>query len=112
MHQALRIGCWKRCTLSTIEFGRSGIAGRSTCSSVVPASAMTVLARSCEPRAINSGGLDHYIAKPWDAEELHAVVREQLTRYVLAEGINPLPYLSYLDSTRAMDALRNFSAGE
>lgn len=57
-------------------------------------------------RAINSGGLDHYIAKPWDPGELHAVVRDQLTNYVLEEGINPLPYLAHLDMERAMASVR------
>ena len=60
-------------------------------------------------RAVNAGGLDHYIAKPWDAGELHDVVREQLTNFVLAQGINPLPYLPHLQMDRAMDAMRDFS---
>lgn len=60
-------------------------------------------------RAVNAGGLDHYIAKPWDAGELHAVVREQLTNYVLSQGINPLPYLPYLEMDRAIPAMRGFS---
>jgi two-component system phosphate regulon response regulator PhoB len=63
-------------------------------------------------RAINSGGLDHYIAKPWDVTDLHDVVRTQLTDFVLEEEINPLPYLAHLDATRAMEAMRNLSPGE
>lgn len=55
-------------------------------------------------RAVNAGGLDHYIAKPWDPGELHTVVREQLTNYVLGQGLNPLPWLPHLDAARAMGA--------
>ena len=63
-------------------------------------------------RAINSGGLDHYIAKPWDVGDLHAVVRDQLTDYVIAAGINPLPYLAHLDAARAMASVRSFGMSD
>lgn len=63
-------------------------------------------------RAVNSGGLDHYIAKPWDVEDLHTVVRDQLTDYVLDTGINPLPYLSHLDAARAMGSVRRFGMSD
>ena len=56
-------------------------------------------------RAINEGGLDHYIAKPWTADELHTVVREQLTEYVLAEAEDLLPYVNILDGPRLLDAI-------
>lgn len=48
-------------------------------------------------RAVNEGGLNHYLGKPWKPEELVAVVREQLTRYVLETDADPLPYLSVLE---------------
>ncbi|WP_026459810.1 response regulator [Schaalia suimastitidis] len=57
-------------------------------------------------RALNQAGLDHYIAKPWQSEDLVAVVRDQLTSYVIDRGISPLPYLPVLDGVRAMEALR------
>ena len=57
-------------------------------------------------RALNKAGLDRYIAKPWDPDELAEVVREQLTDYVLENGIEPLPYLPVLDAVRVMEALR------
>lgn len=56
-------------------------------------------------RAINEAGLDHYIAKPWTAEELHAVVREQLTEYVLDNIDDVLPYMAVLDAPRLLDRL-------
>ncbi|MBF0930411.1 MAG: response regulator, partial [Actinomyces graevenitzii] len=37
---------------------------------------------------------------------LVAVVREQLTNYVLESDINPLPYLPVLDGVRVMEAIR------
>ena len=54
-------------------------------------------------RAVNDAGLDHYIAKPWDEAELVAVVRDQLTGYVLDRTLNPLAYLKVLDSTRLLE---------
>ncbi len=56
-------------------------------------------------RAINEGGLDHYIAKPWDAEELHTVVRDQLTEFVLNESDELLPYVTVLDGPRLLEAV-------
>lgn len=57
-------------------------------------------------KAVNEAGLDYYIAKPWDPQKLVAVVREQLTNYVLESDINPLPYLPVLDGVRVMEAIR------
>lgn len=57
-------------------------------------------------RALNEGGLDHYVAKPWTREALVSVVRAQLTTYVLESGVPPLPYLPVLDAVRVMEALR------
>ena len=58
-------------------------------------------------RAVNEAGLDHYITKPWDPEELVALVRDELTSFVLAADIDPLPHLRALDAARVMPALRN-----
>lgn len=57
-------------------------------------------------RAVNEAGLDHYIAKPWDAQELHDVVREQLTNHVLKHRLDPLPHLRVLDAVRVMPLVR------
>lgn len=57
-------------------------------------------------RAVNEAHLDHYIAKPWDVDELHQVVRTMLTDYVEDMDIDPLPYLDVLDATRAMELVR------
>lgn len=57
-------------------------------------------------RALNEAGLDHYISKPWDADALRAVVRDQLTNFVLAAEVDPLPYMALLDGVRIMEAIR------
>ena len=57
-------------------------------------------------RAVNEANLDHYIAKPWDVDELHQVVRTMLTDYVEDMDIDPLPYLDVLDASRAMELVR------
>ena len=56
-------------------------------------------------KAINQAGLHHYIGKPWQVEDLHAVVREQLTEYVLQNEDDLLPYMAILDSERLMLAV-------
>jgi DNA-binding response OmpR family regulator len=58
-------------------------------------------------RAVNEAGLDHYVAKPWRADELVALVREQLTKFVLATGLDPLPHLRVLDAARVLPLLRD-----
>lgn len=58
-------------------------------------------------RAVNAAGLDRYIAKPWDPDELAAVVREQLTTFVVEAGIDPLPHLRVLDTEQVLPALRD-----
>ncbi|MFO7778081.1 MAG: response regulator [Nitriliruptoraceae bacterium] len=58
-------------------------------------------------RAVNEAGLDHYVTKPWDADELRVLVRDELTTYVLQQEIDPLPFLAVLDASRAMAALRD-----
>jgi two-component system phosphate regulon response regulator PhoB len=55
--------------------------------------------------AINEGGLNHYLAKPWKPEELVSVVREQLTRYVLAGDLDPMPYLSILEPAPLLERI-------
>jgi two-component system phosphate regulon response regulator PhoB len=56
-------------------------------------------------RAINDGGLDRYIAKPWSADALQSVVREQLTEYLLDRDIDPMPFLSLLDDPRLLERI-------
>jgi response regulator RpfG family c-di-GMP phosphodiesterase len=57
-------------------------------------------------KAVNRASLDRYLAKPWTPEELVAVTREELTAYVLATGIDPLPHLRALDAAQVLPRLR------
>lgn len=63
-------------------------------------------------KAVNQAGLSHYIAKPWDQDELVRVAREQLSRYVAAQKMNPLPYLKHLVMDIVGDTLRANSASD
>jgi two-component system chemotaxis response regulator CheY len=56
-------------------------------------------------RAVNEADLDHYIAKPWTVENLHEVVREQLTDYVIDNEEDLLPFVPILDGARLMTAI-------
>jgi CheY-like chemotaxis protein len=63
-------------------------------------------------RAVNRAGLDHYIAKPWTAQQLADVVRTQLTEFVLETQEDVLPFVTALDGPRLLDALRNRNVRE
>ncbi|MFZ1381704.1 MAG: response regulator [Scrofimicrobium sp.] len=63
-------------------------------------------------RAVNDAHIDHFIAKPWNADDLLHVVRNELTEYVVAKNINPLRYLQVLNQVRALDAFREFSESD
>lgn len=54
-------------------------------------------------RAINEAGLDWYFSKPWDAVELVSIVKEQLTNFVIAAGLDPLPFVRDLDGPRLLE---------
>ena len=54
--------------------------------------------------AINSGDLHRYVEKPWQAEVLQRLVREELTRYVISAGIDAEPYNETLIATLLRDA--------
>lgn len=54
--------------------------------------------------AINTGGLDYYVAKPWTQEGLVGAAKRLLTDYVIEREINPLPYMALLDATRLAES--------
>lgn len=56
--------------------------------------------------AINEGGIDNYIEKPWQPEQLLHVVKRLLTLYILESGIDYRPYMSILDNTTLFSKLR------
>lgn len=51
-------------------------------------------------KAINNGGLDYYIEKPWKAELLVKVVKEYLTNFIISYDDNLEDYLKVLDKER------------
>lgn len=58
-------------------------------------------------RAVNDAALDHYVAKPWDADELVAVCRTQLSEWVAAHAPDVLPFLAVLDPVVLLPAMRD-----
>ncbi len=56
-------------------------------------------------RAVNEAGLHHYVAKPWQVEDLQKVVRDQLTEYVLQTQEDLIPYVALLDGPRLLEAI-------
>ncbi len=62
-------------------------------------------------KAVNLGQLNHYIAKPWSPDDLRAVVRHELTEYVLANEIDPLSVLDAVDAPRVLRAMRQRPGG-
>jgi len=58
-------------------------------------------------KAINAGGLDYYMAKPWDKEHLQDVVKKLLTDFVTQNVENVLPYMMVLDAERLSDSMRH-----
>lgn len=57
-------------------------------------------------RAVNEAELRHYIAKPWEKEELINIVTEMLTDYVLENVKQPLRYMQVLDGERIAEYIR------
>lgn len=57
--------------------------------------------------AINQARIDRYIEKPWEAENLTAIVSKLLTEYVIEMGIDYQPYIHILDKQKLFDLLRD-----
>ena len=56
--------------------------------------------------AINLGGVDQYLAKPWTREKLHEIVRKLLTHYLFKKGISYTDYQDNLDQELIYEYLR------
>ncbi len=56
--------------------------------------------------AVNKAGLNHYLAKPWQPEELRAVTRRLLTDFVLEQETDLYPYLTVLEAERLAEKIR------
>lgn len=57
-------------------------------------------------KALNKGGLRHYISKPWQPRELQNAARELLTDFVIEEERNLLPYTKLLNSEKLYEVIR------
>ncbi len=55
--------------------------------------------------AINNAKIQRYIAKPWKSEEVHEVIKKQLTYYILEKGIDYMPYMPILDKKTLFELL-------
>ncbi len=55
--------------------------------------------------AINNAKIQRYIEKPWTSEEIHEVVKRQLTNYILEQGLNYMSYMSILDQKTLLEFL-------
>ena len=55
--------------------------------------------------AVNQGGLDFYIAKPWQGDELMAHVQELLTDFILANEPDLMRYARGLDAEKIFSAI-------
>lgn len=55
--------------------------------------------------AINDAGICHYLAKPWEPEELEKLTRQLLTDFFIAEALPALPHMTELDQRRMAEYL-------
>jgi response regulator RpfG family c-di-GMP phosphodiesterase len=55
--------------------------------------------------AINHSSLDFYIAKPWLGDELRAVIKSQLTHYMIDNEPELMPWAAVLDTEKIFDAI-------
>lgn len=56
--------------------------------------------------AVNKAKLNHYIAKPWKAEELQGIAKRELTEFVLKEETDLYAYLTLLDAEKLGEKIR------
>lgn len=56
--------------------------------------------------AINLGGIDKYIAKPWDKQEIIKIIKSLLTEYVTRKGIAYEEFPELLDQELLYEILR------
>lgn len=57
-------------------------------------------------KAVNDADLKHYIAKPWEKQELIDITRKLLTDFVIEQVDDPLPFMKVLDAERVAESLR------
>lgn len=63
-------------------------------------------------KAVNQAELAHYVAKPWEPDELLNTAQRQLALYIAAQRLDPLPYLQSLGPEYAADLLREYGEAD
>ncbi len=63
-------------------------------------------------KAVNQAELAHYIAKPWEGDEILQVAKREIALYLKARDLNPLPYLRHLDVDLIKDLMRKHLSGD
>ncbi len=58
-------------------------------------------------KALNEAKLHHYIAKPWNKEDLMSVSVELLTDYVIEQEDDVLPFMGTLDAAKLSEFIRS-----
>lgn len=56
--------------------------------------------------AVNKARLNRYISKPWDPAQLLDVAKEELTRFVIEQEKDLLPYMGVLDAPKLQEEIR------
>lgn len=56
--------------------------------------------------AVNDADLAHYVAKPWEKENLAKVTKAQLAYYFVDEGLDPQGCMEFLDPVIMAEAIR------
>jgi DNA-binding NtrC family response regulator len=64
--------------------------------------------------AINHDCLDFYISKPWNGEQLRTTIKDQLTKFIIDNETDVLPWMKTLDPEKllATASKRRLSFGE
>jgi response regulator RpfG family c-di-GMP phosphodiesterase len=58
-------------------------------------------------KALNEGGLDYYLAKPWNRDKFQQIVNKLLTDFVIKRVKNLLPFMSLLDAEKLSNSIRD-----
>jgi response regulator RpfG family c-di-GMP phosphodiesterase len=62
--------------------------------------------------AINFAKITHYIAKPWNKDELLTICKRELGNFIINSDIDPMPYLSILDPDQIQRAVSHGIMGD
>jgi len=57
-------------------------------------------------KAVNQAELAYYIAKPWEGDELMQIAKREVSQYLVAKDLNPMPYLKHVNMEIVQDLVR------